>query len=184
MSRNAFPGQKVTAETELYTLLDLSDVWVMADVFEADAQRVRVGQGGRVSFSGGESIFARVTYVQPQVDPATRTTKVRLELANPNMQLRPDMWVDVDLDFGGQRRLSVPTDAVLDAGTVKKVFVDRGNGYFEPRVVETGDRFSDGGGGRVEITKGLKAGEQIVTSGTFLLNSESQMKPGVEGGSK
>jgi Cu(I)/Ag(I) efflux system membrane fusion protein len=178
MTRNAFPGQKVTAETELYTLLDLSDVWVMADVFEADAQRARVGQGAHVSFPGGQSVFARVTYIQPQVDPATRTTKVRLELANPNMQLRPDMWVDVDLDFGGKRRLSVPMDAVLDAGTVKKIFVDRGNGFFEPRMVETGERFSDGAGERVEIVKGLKAGERIVTSGTFLLNSESQMKAG------
>jgi membrane fusion protein, copper/silver efflux system len=133
-----------------------------------------------VSFPGGQSIFARVTYIQPQVDPATRTTKVRLELANANMQLRPDMWVDVDLDFGGKRRLSVPADAVLDAGTEKKIFVDRGNGYFEPRVVETGERFSD----RVEIVKGLKAGERIVTSGTFLLNSESQMKAGVESRAK
>ena len=174
MTRNAFAGQKVTPETELYTVLDLSDVWVMADVFEADAQRVRLGQGARVSFPGGGSVFARVTYIQPQVDPATRTTKVRLELPNPDMQLRPDMWVDVDLEFGGKGRLSVPADAVLDAGTVKKIFVDRGNGFFEPRVVETGERFSD----RVEIVKGLKAGERIVTSGTFLLNSESQMKAG------
>ena len=121
MTRNAFPGQKVTAETELYTLLDLSDVWVMADVFEADAQRVRLGQAAHVSVPGGNggSVFARVTYIQPQVDPATRTTKVRLELANPKMELRPDMWADVDLDFSGKRRLSVPADAVLDAGTIE-----------------------------------------------------------------
>jgi RND family efflux transporter MFP subunit len=179
MTRNAFPGQRVTAETELYTLLDLSDVWVMADVFELDVQRVRLGQAAHITVPGtAGSLFARVTYIQPQVDPATRTTKVRLELANPKMQLRPDMWVDVDLDTGGARRLSVPAEAVLDGGTAKTVFVDRGNGYFEPRPVGTGARFTDRSGDRVEIVSGLKAGERIVTSGTFLLNSESQMKSG------
>src|ERR1019366_914149 len=111
MTRNAFPGQRVTPETELYTLLDLSDVWVMADVFESDAQRVRLGQSAHISIpSTGGSIFARVTYIQPQIDPATRTTKVRLELANPKMQLRPDMWVTVDIDLGGARKLTVPSE--------------------------------------------------------------------------
>jgi membrane fusion protein, copper/silver efflux system len=185
MTRNAFPGQRVTAETELYTLLDLSDVWVMADVFEADAQRVRLGQGAHISFSGGGagtgSTFARVTYIQPQIDPTTRTTKVRLELLNPGMRFRPDMWVTVDIDLGGLKRLSVPAEAVLDAGSKKTVFVDRGNGYFELRAVGTGARFTDGSGDRVEIVNGLKAGERIVTSGTFLLNSESQMKSGAGG---
>jgi Cu(I)/Ag(I) efflux system membrane fusion protein len=179
MARNAFPGQRVTAETELYTLLDLSDVWVMADVFEADAARVRVGQGGHVTLAGnGAPVFARVTNIQPQVDPVTRTTKVRLELMNPNMQFRPDSLVDVDIELGGERRLSVPADAVLDAGAVKTVFVDKGDGRFEHRPVGTGARFSGKSGERVEIVSGLKAGERIVTSGTFLLNSESQMRSG------
>ncbi len=173
MARNAFPGQRVTPETELFTLLDLNGVWVVADVFEADAQKVRVGQSAKVGIAGSsESLFARVTFIQPQVDPATRTVKVRLELLNPKLQLKPDMWVDVAIDLGGGRRLTVPADAVLDAGTTKTIFVDHGNGYFEPRAVETGTRFAD----RVEILKGLKPGERIVTSGTFLLNSESQMK--------
>jgi Cu(I)/Ag(I) efflux system membrane fusion protein len=179
MTRNAFPGQRVTAETDLYTLADLSRVWVMADVFEVDSQRVRPGQSARVSIPGaGGSTLARVIYIQPQVDPVTRTLKVRLELANSRMQFRPDMWVDADIELAGARRLSVPAGAVLDAGTMKTVFVDRGNGYFEPRLVETGARYTDGAGDRVEILKGLKAGERIVISGTFLLNSESQMKSG------
>ena len=177
MTRNAFPGQRVTAETELYTIIDLRAVWVMADVFEGDAQRVRLGEAAHVSIPGTEgSSFARVSNIVPQIDPSTRTMKVRLDLANPRMQLRPDMWVDVDIDLGGVRRLSVPAEAVLDAGTSKTLFVDRGNGFFEQRVVETGARFTDSSGDRVEIFKGLKAGERIVTSGTFLLNSESQMK--------
>jgi Cu(I)/Ag(I) efflux system membrane fusion protein len=97
------------------------------------------------------------------------------------MRFRPDMWVTVDIDLGGLKRLSVPAEAVLDAGSKKTVFVDRGNGYFEPRAVGTGARFTDGSGDRVEIVNGLKAGERIVTSGTFLLNSESQMKSGAGG---
>jgi Cu(I)/Ag(I) efflux system membrane fusion protein len=175
-SRNAFPGQRVTAETELYTLADLSEVWVMADVFEADAQRVRVGQTGRVSLPGGGSLLAKTSYIQPQIDPATRTMKVRLELANPGMRLKPEMFVEVDLNSGGERRLTVPAEAVLDAGTTKTVFLDLDNGFFEPRQVETGARTGDS----IEILKGLAAGERIVTSGVFLLNSESQLRSAAE----
>jgi membrane fusion protein, copper/silver efflux system len=145
----------------------------MGDLFEPDAAQVRLGQPARVSVQGESgAAFARVTYIQPQVDAATRTVKIRLELANPKMRLKPDMFVDVEMDLGGAKKLSVPADAVVDAGATKTVFLDRGNGYFEPRQVETGDRFGD----RIEIVKGLKPGERIVTSGTFLLNSETQMR--------
>jgi Cu(I)/Ag(I) efflux system membrane fusion protein len=186
MTRNAFPGQRVAADTELYTLADLSGVWVMADIFETDAAQVRIGQGAQVTVPGGGGAqFARVTYIQPQIDPVTRTMKVRLELANPKapgkageMRFRPDMFVDVEMAVGAARRLSVPAEAVLDAGTSKTVFLDKGNGYFASRKVETGVRFRDQSGDRVEILKGLMAGERIVTSGSFLLNSESQMKQG------
>jgi len=175
MARNAFPGQRVTPETELYTLADLAGVWVMADIFEADAPRIRLAQSARVSMQGDAAqYFGRVTNVQPQMDPVTRTMKVRLELANPQMRLKPDMFVDVAIDIAGPARLSVPAEAVLDAGTSKTVYVDKGNGYLEPREVQTGERMN----GRVEILKGLKAGDRIVTSGTFLLNSETQMKAG------
>ena len=177
MTRNAFPGQRVSGETELYTLADLSGVWVMADIFEADAPQIRIGQAARIGVQGaGGTQFARVSYIQPQIDPATRTLKVRLELANPQMRFKPDMFVDVEMGLGGTRRLSVPSEAVLDAGTSKTVFLDKGNGFFEPRMVETGVRFRDPSGDRVEILKGLRAGDRIVTSGSFLLNSESQMK--------
>jgi RND family efflux transporter MFP subunit len=179
MARNAFPGQRVTAETELYTLADLSGVWVMADIFEADAPRIRVAQAAHISLPGeATSHFARITYIQPQIDAVTRTMKIRLEMANPNMQLKPDMFVDVAIDIASAPRLSVPAEAVVDAGTTKTVFLDRGNGYFEPRDVETGERFDD----RIEILKGLKAGDRIVISGTFLLNSETQMKAQASGG--
>jgi RND family efflux transporter MFP subunit len=174
-ARNAFPNLKVSPETELYTLTDLSRVWIMADLFETDVAKVRVGTTAlvRVPTANNAAFSARVTYVQPQVDPATRTVKVRMEADNPTMRLKPDMFVDVEMRMGYGARVTVPAEAVLDAGLRKTVFVDHGNGYLEPRTVETGDHVGD----RVVVLSGLKPGERIVTSGTFLVDSESQLRP-------
>ncbi|HUS06190.1 MAG TPA: efflux RND transporter periplasmic adaptor subunit [Bryobacteraceae bacterium] len=178
-ARNAFPGQKIAPDTELYALADLSRVWVMADVFESDAPAVRVGLPALVTSpnDGSVRLHARVNYIQPQVDPATRTLKVRLELNNPGYKLKPDMFLDVTFQVAGTKMLTVPSEALLDAGTSQTVFVDRGNGLLEPRRVEAGRRMGD----RVEILRGLSASERIVVSGTFLLNSESQLKPAMAG---
>jgi YHS domain-containing protein len=113
-----------------------------------------------------------VSKVLPQFDPLSRTFKVRVEMDNPGYIFRPDMFVDVELPVNLPDSLTVPGSAVIDTGSRKTVFVDRGNGYFEPRRVETGWRFGD----RIEITKGLMEGEQIVVSGNFLVDSESRMK--------
>jgi RND family efflux transporter MFP subunit len=177
-ARNAFPGQRVMPETELYAITDLSRVWVMAEVYEADAPQIHVGQTAVVTVPGtNQTLAARVSYIQPEVDAATRTMKARLELPNPGLRLKPDMFVNVEMTLGGARRLTVPVDAVLDSGTSKTVFLDRGNGHFEPRAVETGARIGD----RVEIVKGLQPGERIVTSAAFLLDSESQLKSAMSG---
>jgi RND family efflux transporter MFP subunit len=174
IARNSFQGQKAGPETELYAIGDLSRVWVVADVFENDAANVRVGQSVVVGLpsENGKGFVARVSYIQPQIDPATRTLKVRIDAPNPAMQLKPDMFVDIEFQSAPQRKLTVPAEAVLDAGQRKTVFVDHGNGNLEPRQVEIGERFGE----RVEIVKGLKAGERIVTSGNFLIDSESQLK--------
>jgi multidrug efflux pump subunit AcrA (membrane-fusion protein) len=118
-----------------------------------------------------------VSYVQPQIDPATRTMKARLELANPGLRLKPEMFVEVVMPIGGARRLMVPAEAVLDSGVTKTIFLDRGDGFLEPRAVETGARIGD----RVEIVRGLGPAERIVTSATFLLNSESQIQSVLSG---
>lgn len=174
-TRNAFPGQRIMPDTELYVIGDLSRVWVIADVFEGESANVRNGQAAVISVpSSDRRIQARVDYILPQVDAQTRTLKVRLLADNPGVALKPDMFVDVDFRTATTPRLTVPTDAVLDSGLRKTVFVDRGNGHLEPRPVETGDRAS----GRVEITRGLQPGERIATSGTFLLDSEAQLKGG------
>jgi RND family efflux transporter MFP subunit len=179
VARNAFPKQRITPDTELYTVVDLNRVWIMADVFEYEAPMVRMGQPARLSLSydPGESFAARVNYIQPQVDPMTRTLKVRLEADNPGLRLKPDMYVDVEFRVEMPRRVTVPAGAVLDSGLKKTVFVDRGNGYLEPRQVETGERIGD----RIEIRKGLEPGERIVTSGNFLIDSESQLKSAAAG---
>jgi RND family efflux transporter MFP subunit len=174
MERNAFPSQRVTPDTVLYTVADLSTVWVIADVFEYEAVNIRLNQPATLTLAylPGRTFHGRVSYILPQVDPATRTLKVRVEVANPGYVLKPDMYGEVELQTGGARRLVVPQSAVLNSGDHQTVFVDRGNGYFEPRAVKIGEQLD----GRIEILSGLKPGERIVISGNFLMDSESRLK--------
>jgi len=177
--RKAFPQVKVMPDTDLYTIVDLSRVWIMVDVFEYESPNIRVGETARVSLPAlpGKSFRARIDYLQPGVDPMTRTLKVRLNMDNPGVMLKPDMYADVEFRVNVPSKLTVPADAVLNAGERKTVFVDRGNGYFEPRQVKTGEREGD----RIQILSGLSGGERIVTSGNFLIDSESQMKAAASG---
>ena len=177
--RKAFPQLKVMPETDLYTIVDLSRVWIMADLFEYEAPNVHVGETARVTLQAipGRTFTARINYVQPQVDPVTRTLKVRLDMDNPGLILKPEMYANVEFQVNLPVQLSVPADAVLDAGERKTVFVDRGNGFFEPRQVKIGERTGD----RIQILSGLGGGERIVTSGNFLIDSESQMKAAAGG---
>jgi RND family efflux transporter MFP subunit len=177
--RKAFPQQKVGPETDLYTIVDLSHVWVIADVFEYEAPDIHVGQVAHVSLQAlpGRTFNARVDFLQPEVDPTTRTLKVRLNMDNPGMLLKPDMYADIDILVNIPSKLTVPAEAVLNAGERKTVFIDRGNGYLEPRLVKTGEREGD----RIQILSGLAGGERVVTSGNFLIDSESQMKAAASG---
>ena len=179
MERNAYAKQRVTTETVLYTIADLSTVWVIADVFEYEAGGVRVDMPATLTLAGlpGRTFHGRVSYILPQVDPMTRTLKVRIQFDNPGLVLKPDMYGDVELYAAGTRRLTVPRDAVLDSGLKQIVFIDRGDGRFEPRNVKTGRQVGD----RIEILSGLAAGERIVTSGNFLIDSESQLKAAMQG---
>ena len=172
--RNAFPNQKVTPDSDLYTIVDLTHVWVLADVFQGDIGVVNIGGTARVTLPYSEQapLTARVNYIQPQVDPTTRAMKVRLDVSNPGMRLKPNMYVNVDFSLAQPERLTVPADAVLDTGERQMVFVDRGEGYLEPRSVAVGDRVGD----RVSILRGLTAGERVVASGTFLVDSESRLR--------
>jgi membrane fusion protein, copper/silver efflux system len=177
--RRAFPNQRVTPDSDLYTITDLSRVWIVADVFESDITAITTGAPAYVMFANASapSIAARVNYIQPQVDPTTRTLKVRLDAGNPGTRMKPDMYVTVEFGIAMPPRLTVPADAVLDTGDRRTVFVDLGNGYLEPREVVVGERFD----GRVAIMHGLTAGERVVSSGAFLVDSESQLKAAASG---
>jgi Cu(I)/Ag(I) efflux system membrane fusion protein len=130
-----------------------------------------------MSYEPTQRFQARVAYIQPQVDPQTRTLKVRLELANPKGALKPEMFANVDFHVVSKPRVVVPVNAVLNSGLRQTAFVDRGNGFLEPRQVKTGERLGD----KVEILSGLQPGERIVTSGVFLVDSESQLKAAAGG---
>ncbi len=177
--RKAFPQVKVTPDTDLYTIVDLSHVWIMADVFEYEALNIHLGQTAHVSIQAlpGKVFNAKIDFLQPLVDPMTRTLKVRLNMDNPGVMLKPDMFADVEFVVTIAAKLTVPAEAVLNAGERKTVFIDRGNGYFEPRQVKTGEREGD----RIQILSGLSGGERVVTSGNFLIDSESQMKAAASG---
>ncbi|MCS7023235.1 MAG: efflux RND transporter periplasmic adaptor subunit [Bryobacteraceae bacterium] len=171
LERKVFPKQRVTPDSELYTLADLSRVWVIADLFEAEALLVGTGSLARITSASRGQWNGRVAQIQPQVDAETRTVKVRIEVDNRNGALKPDLFVDVDFYINLGMRLSVASEAVLDTGLRKTVFVDLGDGYLQPRAVVTGEQAE----GRTEILSGLQAGERVVASGAFLIDSESQL---------
>jgi len=178
LDRKASVGLSCDRGFEFYRIADLSRVWILADVYENQAPFIRAGSKARFnSQDRNRQLEATVSRAEPTFDEATRTLKVRLEADNPGLALKPGMFVDVRFDIELPPSLTVPAEAIVDSGLRKTVFVDRGNGYFEPRAVETGWRLGD----QVEISKGLMVGERIVISGTFLIDSESRMKAARQG---
>jgi len=178
LQRNVLVGQRVERGAELYRIADLRRVWVLADVYENQLPFIRSGMKARIAAAQQKlQAEATVSSAQPIFDEATRTLKVRLETSNPAFVLKPGMFVDVAFSIDMPATLAVPADAIIDTGLRKTLFVDRGQGFFDPRQVETGWRIGD----QVEITKGLMPGERIVIAGTFLIDSESRMKAAVMG---
>jgi len=171
LARNISPGQRFDKGAELYRIADLSHVWVMADIFEKDREFLTPGAVAAVRYRGRE-FRARLSDLLPQFDGQSRTLKTRFELDNPGFVLRPEMFVDVEVNVNTPSAITVPTDAVIDSGRRKTVYVNRGSGFFEPRPVNTGWRLGD----RVQVTDGLEPGESIVVSSNFLIDSESRMQ--------
>jgi RND family efflux transporter MFP subunit len=183
-ARNISQGQRFEKGTELYRIVDLTRIWVLADVFNRDAPLVPPGVEARISVPAQNlSLPAKLSEALPQFDNVTRTLKLRFEADNPGIALKPDMFVDVEFTVSLPESLVVPSESVLDSGLRKTVFVARGNGYFEPRTIQAGWRLGD----YVQVLQGLMPGEPIVVSGNFLLDSESRMKlaaAGVHGAPK
>ena len=175
IEKMALRGSRVEPGMMLYKIADLSTLWVYADVYESEVPFVQVGQEAKitVSYIPDQTFTARVAYVYPTLDAKARTVKVRFELPNTeNPQLRPEMFGKVDLKVPAGERLVVPRDALLDSGQRQVVFVDEGQGRLSPRDVRVGSRFDDW----IEVTDGLKAGERVVTSANFLVDSESKLQ--------
>jgi RND family efflux transporter MFP subunit len=175
--RNALPNLNVQPDTRLYTIADLSAVWVLAQIFQNDLGRVRVGAPTLLTLDSypGRSFRGQVDFIYPDVDMTTRTARARLLFSNPNLTLTPGMYVNVTLQVPLGNQLVVPVSGVLQSGTRQIVFVDRGAGYLEPREVQVGTQAGD----QYIILKGLKAGERIVTSANFLVDSESQLQAAI-----
>ena len=172
--KNALPNMYVQPETMLYTVADLSDVWVLAQVFQNDAGKIKPGDLAEVTVDAypGRVFNGHVDYILPQVDMNTRTLPVRLVFPNPGLKLRPGMYVNVRAKLAMGRQLVVPASAAFHSGTKNLVFVHSGEGSIEPRAVELGPQVGD----EIVVTKGLKAEEQIVTSANFLIDSEAQLQ--------
>jgi Cu(I)/Ag(I) efflux system membrane fusion protein/cobalt-zinc-cadmium efflux system membrane fusion protein len=174
MEKNALPNMYVQPETKLYTVADLSEVWVYAQIFQNDAGKIKPGDRAEVTLDAypGKVFTGRVDYLLPQLDMATRTLPVRLVFPNPGLKLRPGMYVNVSVKLPMGKQVVVPDAAVFHSGTKNLVFVYSGDGNIEPREILVGTRVGD----QIVISKGLKAAEQIVTSANFLIDSEAQLQ--------
>jgi Cu(I)/Ag(I) efflux system membrane fusion protein len=175
--RTAYHGMKVMPADTLFDIVDLSSVWVLADVYEYELPRLSLGERGTMTLSywPGRSWRGTVTYIYPSVDEKTRTVKVRLEFANPKEELKPEMYADVTIHGPSRDVLVVPDDAVLDSGTRKVAFVAEGGGRLSPREVTVGDH----AGGLYEVTGGLSEGEAVAQGASFLVDSESRLRAAI-----
>lgn len=180
LERNAIEGMRAQPGEVLFRVADTSVVWAVVDVAERDLGAVRVGQPVTVrarSFPG-RTFSGKISVIYPQVNRETRTARARIELANPDLALLPDMYVDAEIDTGNPAPvLAIPESAVLDTGVRQSVLVDKGEGRFEPREVKLGRR----GNGYAEVREGLNEGDRVVVSANFLIDAESNLKAALKG---
>jgi RND family efflux transporter MFP subunit len=174
LERNVFAGQYVTPEMMTFKIADLSRIWVIGQIFEYESRGIEVGQTVTVEFPYEQvtrKLAGRITFIYPDVDPMTRRVRVRAEFTNPGWALKPDTFVTLVIQGPTRMELAVPAEAVIDTGAKRYAIVDRGNGYFEPREIETGAPT----GGYYPVVKGLEHGDRVVTSAQFLIDSESNL---------
>jgi membrane fusion protein, copper/silver efflux system len=174
LQKMAVQGMRVMPGEKLFDVVDLSSVWVVSDIYEYELPLIKVGQTARISLSyfPGKEFSTRVDYVYPALAGETRTAKVRFTIPNPDGVLKPQMFTNVEIKINLGNRLTVPAEAVIDTGVRQIVYVDKGEGYFEPREVTTGLKVDE----LVEVTGGIKAGEKVASSANFLIDSEAQLK--------
>ena len=178
ISKSILQGAHVEPGEELYTIADLSRVWILADIYEYELSFVKAGQKASVTLSYDPSmvLIGQVGFIYPTMDPKTRTAKVRFELDNADEKLKPDMYANVELHVNLSTRLAIPQEAIIESGQKQVVFLHLGGGKLEPRLIKTGVKTGEWS----EVLTGLKEGEHIVTSANFLIDSESRLKSVVE----
>jgi Cu(I)/Ag(I) efflux system membrane fusion protein len=174
IKKDVLQGMRVMPDKELYTIADLSTVWVNADIYEYELAQIRVGQKATIdlSYFPGRTFNGKVAWISPVLDEKTRTAKIRLEFPNREFILKPEMYANAEIEIDGGRKLAVPDEAVLDSGLRKIVFLDKGNGRFAPAEVKLGAKYDN----LYEVLDGLSPGERILASASFLLDSESRLK--------
>jgi Cu(I)/Ag(I) efflux system membrane fusion protein len=170
----AVQGMKVMPGEKLFDIADFSHVWIVADIYEYELSAVRIGQPVKVTLSyfPGREWTSRIDYIYPVFSAETRTAKVRMTLPNPEGQLKPQMFTNVLIRVDMGKKLMIPDSAVIDTGRGQVVYVDQGDGIFEPREIETGLKADES----VEVLRGLRAGEKVASSANFLIDSEAQLK--------
>jgi Cu(I)/Ag(I) efflux system membrane fusion protein len=173
LKREALPGKYVEPGTTLYEVADLSIVWISADIYESEVASVKLDQPISVSFAAypGETFRGKMAYIYPTLNQEARTVRVRFELPNPGLKLKPGMYGNVTLQTDAAKALVVPKEAVLETGLRQLVFIYRGHGRYEQTLVKLGRRNQD----NVEVMEGLKEGDRIVISANFLLDAESKL---------
>lgn len=180
LERNAIEGMRVQPGGVLFRIADHSVVWALIDVAERDLGAISIGQPATVKARSfpGRQFSGKVEVIYPEINKETRTARIRVELPNPDLVLLHDMYVDTEIDTGsGEPVLSVPESAVMDTGSRQAVFVDKGQGRFEPREVKLGHR----GSGYIEVRQGVADGEPVVVSANFLIDAESNLKAALKG---
>lgn len=174
LNKNAYPGMNVEPGMNIFTIADLSHVWVMADIYEQDISWIKIGQEAALSLPSfpQKSLIGSVAFISSVVDPSTRTMKVRFDFDNLHEDLRPGMYATVEIQIKMGKTLAIPESAVIDTGKRKIVFVSTGKGRFEPREVQLGFK----AGSYYQVVSGLEENEEVVTSAQFLIDSESRLK--------
>ena len=174
IQKPAVRGKRFEAGEKLFDLADLSTLWVISDIYVYELPLVKVGQPAKIglSFLPGKEFTSKIDYIYPLLAGETRTAKVRFIISNPGGQLKPQMFTNVEIKIDLGKRLVIPEDAVIDTGTRRVVYVDKEEGYFEPREVTLGLQ----GEGVVEVTRGLQTGEKVAAAANFLIDSEAKLK--------
>jgi Cu(I)/Ag(I) efflux system membrane fusion protein len=181
IEKPSLQGMRFMPGEPLYQIVDMSTVWLIAEVFEQDLANVRLGQDATITVRAypGRTFTGRVVFIYPTVGEQTRTAKVRIEIPNPEDKLKADMYATLEIASppGPRNVLAVPESAVIDNGVRQVVLIDRGQGRFEPRAVKLGDRAD----GYVEVIEGVREGEPVVVSANFLIDAESNLKAALSG---